>query len=55
MMQTDNSEKEEHLMCVICEFEDSFFKIFVVSRVLSLFFQKCLVNTNKDASLNSDC
>ena len=33
MMQAANNEKEEHLMCVICEFEDSYliYKIFVVS------------------------
>ena len=24
MMQADNSEKEEHLMCVFCEFENSY-------------------------------
>ena len=39
MMQVNN-EKEEHLMCVICEFEDSYiYEIFVVSlnyRLLSL-------------------
>ena len=26
MMQADNNEKEEHLICVICKFEDSYLK-----------------------------
>ena len=32
MLQADNNEKEEHLMCVICEFEESYliYKIFVI-------------------------
>ena len=31
MIQADNNEKEDHLMCVICEFEDNYlvYKIFV--------------------------
>ena len=36
MMQADNNEKEEHLMCVIYEFEDSYliYKIFIISLTL---------------------
>ena len=36
MMQADNIEKEEHLMCVICEIEDSYliYKIFVESLMI---------------------
>ena len=36
MMQADNNEKEKHLMCANCEFEDSYliYKIFVVSLII---------------------
>ena len=36
MMQADHNKKENHLMNVICELEDSFliYKIFVVSLML---------------------
>ena len=39
MMQADNNEKEEHLMCVICEFEDSYliYKIFVASLIVDCY------------------
>ena len=52
MMQAGNSEKEEHLMCVICEFEDSYliYKIFVVGYVIfnalkmfSKYEQRCFI------------
>ena len=35
-MQSDNNEKEEHLICVICEFEGSYliYKIFVVGSLI---------------------
>ena len=38
MMQV-NIEKEEHLMCVICELEDSYliYKIFVVSLIVDCY------------------
>ena len=40
-MQADNKEKEEHLMYVICEFEDSclIYKIFVVSLIVDCYLQ----------------
>ena len=36
MIQADNNEKGEHVVCVICEFEDSYliYKIFVVSLIV---------------------
>ena len=39
IMQADNNEKEEHLMCVICEFEDCclIYEIFVVSLIVHCF------------------
>ena len=39
MMQTDNNEKEEHMMCVICEFEDSYlnYNLFIASLIVDLF------------------
>ena len=38
-MQVDNIEKEEHLICVIYEFEDSYliYKIFVVSLIVDCY------------------
>ena len=41
MMQADNSENEEHLMCVICEIEDSYliYKVFVVSLIVDSYLQ----------------
>ena len=40
MLQADNNEKEEHLMCVICEFEDSYliYKILVVNLIVGFYF-----------------
>ena len=40
MMQADN-EKEEHLMCVICEFDDSYliYKISVVNLIVDCHLQ----------------
>ena len=39
MMQADNNEKEEHLMCAICEFEDSYliYKVIVVSLIVDYY------------------
>ena len=39
MMHADNNEEEEHLMRIICEFEDSYliYKIFVVNLILGCY------------------
>ena len=39
MLQADNNEKEEHLMCVTYEVEDSYliYKIFVVSLIVDCY------------------
>ena len=39
MMQADNNENEEILICVFCEFEDSYliYKIFVVSLIVDCY------------------
>ena len=64
MMQADN-EKEEHLMCVICEFEDSclIYKIFVVGlivdchlsalKIFSKYEQRCFIKIQNPNGKNA--
>ena len=46
MMQANNNVKEEHVLCVIYEFEDSYliYKIFVVSLIVDCYLYECCKN-----------